>query len=418
MSNDGVFQELTGHKLPPEYSLIRLVGQGAIGHVFLVRQTALKRLVVIKVLRRELAEDPIGCKRFIREAQAAARIDHPSVPSIFKVGTLQGELPFIEMQYIDGVNLADHLAAHGALEPGKARDILVQLASALAAAHECQVIHRNVEPGNVLIENETERVFLGDFGVAGILDSGNEVVTRLTREGDRLGSPAYMSPEQLRAETLTTKADVYGLGVIGYEMLTQKGPFGSSEVTDIIGAHLRRPPPDLHDARPEIPAQLSDTLKRCLSKKPEHRPSAAALVKTFASMADVESATVVADDGSGSALGTFLRELQTRKVYRAAATYGAVAFVLLQVADLVLPALSSPPWIYRTTVILSLAAFPAVLALAWVFDLRDGRLMRTDEVSAKYMRRISPRQLFVLQLTGLILSVVASATVAWLLLGA
>lgn len=416
MSNDVVFFESTGCHLPPEYALIRLLGTGAMAHVFLARQTALKRLVAIKVLRSELAADPVGRKRFIREAQAAARIEHPSVTSIFRIGSLENEVPFLEMQYIDGVNLADHLQAFGPLDAQATRSILEQLAAALAAAHECHVIHRNLEPANVLIESETGRVFLSDFGIAGILESGSEIVTKLTREGDRLGSPKYMSPEQIRGETLLPQSDVYGLGLLGYEMLTLHGPFGASEIADVASAHIRRPPIDLHEANPEIPAHLSDQLKRCVSKKPEHRPTAASLASSLVGPIGSAATDAQEDTEIRDALETFLGELKKRKVYRSALAYATVVFVLLQVADLILPALGSPPWVYRTTVIVSLAAFPAALALAWVFDLRDGRLIRTDEVSSRYMQRISPRQLAALQALGLILSIAASAAVAWALL--
>jgi serine/threonine protein kinase len=417
MSEDAAsFKELTGATLPPGYSLIRLLGEGSVACVFLVRNTALKRLVAIKVLRKELAEDPVGRKRFIREAQAAARIEHPSVASIHSVGTLEEGVPFIEMQYVDGSNLADHLQANGPLDAETVCRILAQLASALAAAHDHRVIHRDVEPANVLIERETGCAFLTDFGIAGILETGSETVTKLTRESDRLGSPAYMSPEQLRGETLTPQSDVYGLGLLGYEMLTLYGPFGSSEIADMAGAHIRRPPIDLHESIPEVPQQLSDVLKRCASKKPGHRPSATSLAATLVSITDGDADAAANDVKEQDALGTFLHELNTRKVYRAAAAYAAAVFILLQVADLILPPLEAPPWVYRATVIVSLAAFPAVLALAWVFDLDSEGLTRTRMARSKYMQRISSRQLLVLQAVGMILSVGISGAVAWLLL--
>jgi len=411
-----LFLETTGAALPEDYSLIRPLGEGSMSYVFLARNNALKRLVAVKVLRRELAADPVGRKRFVREAQSAARIEHESVTTVYSVGTLDGDVPFIEMQYIDGGNLADYLLAHGPLDVRDACRLLAQLASALAAAHKSQVIHRDVEPANVLIENQTGHAYLGDFGVAGILETGSETVTRLTREDDRLGNPTYMSPEQLRGEPLTQQADIYGLGLLGYEMLTANGPFGKSEVTDIVGAHLRRPPIVLQEALPDIPPSLSEALQRCLSKRPEHRPSAARLAQTFARIAAggrVEDADEPSADG---ALASFLKELQKRRVYRAAATYAAAVFVLLQVADLVLPPLSAPDWIYRTAVIGSLAAFPAVLALAWVFDVRKGRLTRTGQSDSGGMRQMSLRQLRLLQLLGLLLSVAVCALLAWWLL--
>ncbi|MDH3351571.1 MAG: serine/threonine protein kinase [Gammaproteobacteria bacterium] len=410
------FTEMTGASVPREYSLIRLLGEGSMGCVFLARNTTLKRLVAIKVLRKELADDPVARKRFVREAQAAARIEHPSVASVYSVRTPDQGAPYIEMQYIDGANLRDYLAANGCLAAQAVCRILGQIASALAAAHEHQVIHRDVEPANILIEQETGLAFLSDFGIAGILETGTETVTKLTQDSERLGSPAYMSPDQLRGEVLTPQSDVYGLGLLGYEMLTMNGPFGPSEIADMAGAHLRRPPVDLHESIPDVPQQLSDVLKRCVSKKPEHRPTAASLAETLEAIANNGSGADVGEPELQGALGSFLRELQARKVYRAAVAYAAAVFVVLQAAELILPPLSAPTWVYRITVIVSLAAFPVVLALAWIFDLEKGRFTRTATVKSTFMQRISPRQLLALKSFGLLLSMGVSGVVAWLLL--
>ena len=268
------FPGLEGTNLPSNLEVIRVLGTGSMAHVFLARDKALKRLVAVKVLQKELAVDPVNRKRFIREAQAAARISHPCVTAVYTVGVLSNDIPYIEMEYIESTNLADLLRSQGRLDASVTRKLLQQLSSALAAAHDNRIIHRDVKPANVLIESDTRRVFLTDFGVAGILETGSETATRLTRDGERFGDPAYMSPEQLRGDALTVQTDIYGLGILGYEMLTLHGPFGDSEITNLTAAHLRRPPLDLHLLDPEIPIDLSDTLKRCVSKKPEHRPRA------------------------------------------------------------------------------------------------------------------------------------------------
>ena len=165
----------------------------------------------------------------------------------------------------------------GPFEVSAARALLAQIAAALAAAHDCRVIHRDVKPENVLVEAESGRAYLTDFGVAGILESGTEEVTRLTREDDRLGDPTYMSPEQLRGEALTPQTDIYSLGVLACNILTTHGPFGDAEITDMAWAHIRRAPINIHETRPDIPRELGDVLQRCLAKKPEHRPHAEAL---------------------------------------------------------------------------------------------------------------------------------------------
>lgn len=411
------FEEITGASLPEGYSLIRYLGEGRISRVFLVRNVPLRRLVVLKVLRKKLAGDPLNQKRFMREAQAAARIAHPSVVSIYTVGQLDNGLPFIEMQHIDGRSLGDKLEAQGRLETTEVRSILAQLAGALRAAHGQHIVHRGLDPSSVLLDRDGDRVFLTDFGIAGILETGTESVTKLTREDERLGNPAYMSPEQLRGEPLTVESDIYGFGLLGYEMFTLCGPFGDADISDIAGAHIRRSPINLHEAYADIPEDLGSVLKRCLSKKPQNRPTAQDLVDFFDHGADTERRT--SDDSQmplPGAVAGFLGELQDRKVYRAAVAYGALIFALLQVADLVFPPLNISDWVYRLLVIASLSAFPFVLALAWIFDWREGRLTRTEDEDGSFESRASPRQQFVLQLFGLMLSVVASAAIAWWLL--
>ncbi len=201
---------------------------------------------------------------------------------------------------------------------------------ALAAAHDKRIIHRDVKPANVLVAHDS--VFLTDFGVAGIIESGSAAVTRLTREGDCIGDPMYMSPEQLRGEAVTEQTDIYSLGILGHEVLTLHGPFDSLEVTDIAAAHFRRTPLDSHVARTDIPIDLSKLLKQCLAKKPEHRPRVRDLVNLFGGANSVGTngeMPAVVDTTSPNVLVSFLRELQERNVYRVAAAYVAMAWWLL-----------------------------------------------------------------------------------------
>ena len=405
--------------LPSNLESVRMLGQGSMARVFLARNTSLKRLVAIKVLREELVADPISRKRFVREAQAAAQISHPSVTSVYSVGNLGNDFPYIEMEYIEGKNLAEILRSHGRLGISAARNLLAQLASALAAAHDNRVIHRDVKPANVLVAHDSDSVFLTDFGVAGILESGSAAVTRLTREGDRIGDPTYMSPEQLRGEVVTEQTDIYSLGILGYEVLTLHGPFDNLEVTDISAAHFRRTPLDLHVARTDIPIDLSDLLKQCLAKKPQHRPRAKDLVNLFGGANSVGTngeMPTVADATSPNLLVSFLRELQKRNVYRVAVAYAAITFVALQAADLVLPPFGAPPWAFKLLVVASLSGFPIAVALAWLFDLRQGRLLRTDGTSGSFSRTTSWVQRLLLQALGLSLSIVIAVAMAWWLL--
>lgn len=398
-------------RLPDNLELVRPLGHGGMAEVCLARDRTLKRLVAVKTLLPEIAADPTSRMRFEREAQAAARLSHASVTTVYSVGRLDDDEPYIEMEYIDGDNLADILKARGHFAIDEVRAILIQLSSALAAAHSENIVHRDVKPANVLVEDRTRRACLTDFGVAAILETGNEAVTRLTRENERFGDPRYRSPEQLRGEPLTGQSDVYSLGIIGYELLTGQGPFDSAEIRDMASAHLRRPPPDLTLMRPDVPSAMADLLHRCLSKRPEHRPRAHDVAEQL--QHPTADASLNDTDPTGPVM-SFLRELKQRRVYQTAVAYAAATFIVLQVADLLLPALPDSDMLYRYTVIVCLAGFPLAVVLAWIFDIRQGRLVRADEgVLAKGS---SPTQRTLLKVIGLAISVgLATAIAAWLL---
>lgn len=398
-------------ELPTNLESIRLLGHGPMATVILARDTVLKRLVAVKLLRRELSADPICRRRFEREAQAAARLSHDCVTTVYSVGRLATDEPYIVMEYVDGNNLADILSAHGPFGIDEAIGFLAQISSALAAAHEQNIVHRDVKPANVLIDNKTNQATLTDFGVAAILETGTATMTRLTRQDERLGDPRYMSPEQLRGEKLTGQSDIYGLGIIGYELLTGKGPFDDPEIGNISSAHLRRPPLDLSQLRADVPQTLSDALKRCLAKNPAQRPRAQDLPKLLRDPIDLS----VGESPAGPVV-EFLRELKQRKVYRAAVAYAAASFLILQAADLVLPVLSESGTLYRITVIACLAGFPLTIVLAWVFDLRNGRLVRTENEQSTVSRSATPLQRLLLKLVGLGLSISLVVVIArWLL---
>lgn len=403
--------DLQVHALPADLEGIRVLGTGSMATVVLARDTALKRLVAVKLLRKELSADPTCRSRFEREAQAAARLSHDGVTTIYSVGRLDNDEPYIVMEYVDGNNLRDVLLAHGPLGIDDAVGFLEQISSALAAAHEQNIVHRDVKPANVLIDNKSSRAMLTDFGVAALLETGSETMTRLTQVDERLGDPRYMSPEQLRGDAVTGQSDMYGLGIIGYELLTGKGPFDDAETRNMAGAHLRRPPPELSQLRSDVPKALSFALKRCLAKRPEHRPRA----QDLPALMHGHGSDSINPDPTGPVVG-FLRELSDRKVYRAAAAYAAATFIVLQAADLVLPALTESDTLYRITVIACLAGFPVAIVLAWIFDLRNGRLIRTQDDEGGVANSATRVQRLALKMLGLGLSLVLVYIVArWLL---
>jgi hypothetical protein len=260
--------------LSPTYEVLKPLGQGGMGAIFLAKEPALKRLVAVKVLAPQLAADNNARVRFEREARAAAAISHPNVVRVFAVGqTKRTKLPYIIMQYVDGPNLEEWRLRRRRLSEREARRVIGEVAAALAAAHERELVHRDVKPSNVLLETETGRAFVADFGVSAAL-SGATDETRLTHTGAVVGTPTYMSPEQSASDPLTPTSDVYSLGVLAYELLTGELPFEANSAMGWAAAHLRDTPTPTAERRPEISPALAQMVDRCLAKSPEDRPTA------------------------------------------------------------------------------------------------------------------------------------------------
>jgi DNA-binding SARP family transcriptional activator/tRNA A-37 threonylcarbamoyl transferase component Bud32 len=255
--------------------VIRQIGMGSVAEVYLAREPALGRLVAVKVLAGPYARDTVVQRRFEREARAAARIQHPHVATIFRIGTTPEGAPFLVMPYVSGGSLEDRVAATGRLPVADARRCMAQAAAGLAAAHRLGIVHRDVRPANLLYDRDTDRVLLTDFGLAAVLESGWETGMRLTRPGQVLGDPAFASPEQLRADPVNERADVYSLGMVAFHLLTGRSPFGATNPAQLIVAHQREEPAHACTFRPDVDAGLDELVHRCLNKRPEHRPFAA-----------------------------------------------------------------------------------------------------------------------------------------------
>jgi serine/threonine-protein kinase len=266
-----VRQELAA-SLTPQYKLLRLLGVGGMGAVYLAREPALKRLVAVKVLFPGLAAQPSARARFQREARAAAALSHPNVVRVYAVGeTSQTTLPYIVMQYVEGVTLADWMGERRHRNERDVRRIIGQVAAALGAAHARELVHRDVKPANVLIERDSGRPYVADFGVSAAL-SRLQQDTKITATGMVLGTPTYMSPEQAAGEKVTPQSDVYSLGVVAYELLTGELPFTAASVMGWAAAHLRDTPPPVAARRPDVSPEVARLVDRCLAKKPADRP--------------------------------------------------------------------------------------------------------------------------------------------------
>jgi serine/threonine protein kinase len=392
-------------ELQPDLEVLRLLGSGDTANVYLAREPALQRLVAVKVLRKEVAADPVARQRFEREAQSAARISHVNVTAIYRVGRLTGDVPYMVMEYIDGRTVRDIVESGTTFDYGYARGLLAAVANALAAAHDRGIVHRDVRPGNVFVENRTARAVLGDFGIAALLESGAASAARLTAVGVKLGDTRYMSPEQIRGEPVTEQSDVYAFGILAYEVLTGRGPYDARGEAQMAAAHLQGEPLKLRELRADVAAPVAALIERCLAKDPNRRPRAQEIAGSLAA----PSAAVAAHREDLGPIGQLLEELRRRRVYKVLVGYGAFALAVFGVSEGVGQGFEIPPLASRIIVVGTLAGFPLTLVLSWIFDIRAGRIQRTRSIGS------SPRAR-ALMWFGLAVIVAIVASLGWLLL--
>jgi len=287
--------------LSANYELESEVGRGGMGIVYCARDRRLKREIAIKVLPPELSFRADIRQRFLREAETAAQLNHPNIVPIYTVEE-KDNLVYFVMAYIKGDNLGQRLQQHGPIAPVEVRRILREVADALAYAHNRNVIHRDIKPDNIIIDAETGRAMVTDFGIARALtDSGD---SRLTATGMAIGTPAYMSPEQSAGDSaIDGRSDLYSLGVVGYQMLCGQPPFVANNTPSMLVKHLSERPIPVDERWPDLPQDLSRAVMMCLEKDPADRfPNAAA----FAVALDGGSMPTLATRASAaaSAVGT------------------------------------------------------------------------------------------------------------------
>ena len=262
---------LPGTKLG-RYEIRSKLGKGGMGEVYLAEDTELGRLVAVKVLPPETISDEHARKRLVREARAAATLDHPNICAIHEVGEAGGR-SFIAMQYIEGETLAARIKSKP-LELKESLTVAVQIADALAEAHSSGIIHRDMKPGNIMITSRGQAKVL-DFGlarvIAGVVDREAETQSLLTMPGTIVGTMPYMSPEQVRGEVLDGRSDIFSFGVVLYEMLSGRQPFKSESAAATISAILNEEPPTLLRYAPHLPEELQRIARKCLEKDRERR---------------------------------------------------------------------------------------------------------------------------------------------------
>jgi WD40 repeat protein/tRNA A-37 threonylcarbamoyl transferase component Bud32 len=269
----------TGSNRLGKYVITGRLGKGGMGTVYEAEDTVLRRRVAIKILPRVLAANAEARRRFLREAQAAASLNHPNVVAVFDIAQ-HGGAYYIVMELVRGGSAQDHLTRHGAFHWAEATSIARDVCRGLAAAHAAGLIHRDIKPSNVMRADDGV-VKLADFGL--VRASGAQS-TRLTELGSVVGTPHFMSPEQCRAAALDERSDLYALGATYYALLTGRPPFTGGSPVEIMFAHASQPAPDPRQRNPAVPAGCAAVVQRALAKRREDRHASAAAL-----LADLEA---------------------------------------------------------------------------------------------------------------------------------
>jgi eukaryotic-like serine/threonine-protein kinase len=250
------------------YQLEREIGRGAMGIVYLGRDTAINRMVAIKAipLASEFSDAELveARSRFFREAETAGRLNHPNIVTIYDVGEERG-LAYIAMEYLKGRHLSDYAKSDSLMEPRKVLEIIGRTADALGFAHKQQVVHRDIKPANLMYDPGTDILKITDFGIARLTGAGS------TRTGIVLGTPSFMSPEQLEGRTVTGHSDLFSLGVSLFQLLTGQLPFTADSMTGLMQQIAEAPHPPLRAFRPDLPACVESVIDRALAKNPDAR---------------------------------------------------------------------------------------------------------------------------------------------------
>ncbi|MGH3957940.1 serine/threonine protein kinase PknB [Mycobacterium sp.] len=269
----------TPQHLSDRYELGEILGFGGMSEVHLARDVRLHRDVAVKVLRADLARDPSFYLRFRREAQNAAALNHPAIVAVYDTGEAEtdaGPLPYIVMEYVNGVTLRDIVHTEGPMPAKRAIEVIADVCQALHFSHQHGIIHRDVKPANIMIST-TNAVKVMDFGIArAIADSGNSV----TQTAAVIGTAQYLSPEQARGDSVDARSDVYSLGCVLYEILTGEAPFVGDSPVAVAYQHVREdpvPPSQRHD---DISPELDAVVLKALAKNPENRYQTAAEMRT------------------------------------------------------------------------------------------------------------------------------------------
>jgi serine/threonine-protein kinase len=271
-----------------EFHLLRRLGSGGMADVYLAEQTSLKRHVAVKVLRADSVSNESYLQRFIQEAKTAAALNHPNIVQVYAIGNENG-IHYIAQEYVRGMNLRDFIRRQGPPSLKVALHVMKQVAQALQAAGEAGIVHRDIKPENIMVTSK------GSVKVTDWL--------QLTQDGTTMGTPLYMSPEQVNGKKLDQRSDIYSFGVTCYHLLAGQPPFNGETAISVAVKHLNETPQPLTERRPDLPSTICDVISRMMAKKPENRyPSAESVLKD---LKRIKKAVQDGDDPQEVDLGEF-----------------------------------------------------------------------------------------------------------------
>lgn len=347
------------HALGSAYTVTRELGGGGMSRVFVAREEALQRNVVVKVLPPELLAG-VSAERFNREITLAAGLQHPHIVPLLTAGQMDG-VPYYTMPFVDGESLRGRLAAESRLQMTEAIGILRDVARALAYAHERGIVHRDIKPDNVLLSGGSAVVT--DFGIAKAITaarsaSGTSASGSLTQIGMSIGTPAYMSPEQAAADPSTDhRADIYSFGCLAYEMLAGRPPFLAKSPQKLLAAHMGEAPQPLGELRPDVPSSLSQLVMKCLAKDADDRPQRA-----------IEIVRLLDTVTSGTGQDAMPMILAGGRVMlsRALLTYVVAFIVVAVVAKSAIVTVGLPDWVFPGALIVMGLGLPVILFTAYI----------------------------------------------------
>ncbi len=392
------------------YRVTGTLGKGGMGHVFRAEDGRLQRSVALKVMNKKFAATPNSRKRFVEEARSMAAVHHDNVATIFEVGIHSGT-PFMAMEMLKGKTLAEVLAQGVRFHTDEILRLAGEVALGLAAAHACGIIHRDVKPANIWIEEPSGRAKILDFGLAlaGVgVGFGIDTLSR----GTVVGTPGYLAPEQARGEPLDDRTDIYSLGVVLYQMCTEKLPLISDTISGQLIAIISHEPKPIRSVHPDTPGPLADLIHQCLAKDPHRRPRSAVVLKqqidevTRRCRQENESSLQIVTEvptaqpkksstgtpASGTpASGTPIGTPASSRRHRESSSTTKVAW------------LKSNPWVLSAALLIAVV----VTVAAWRFTRQEGRVAstpsatnQTDSRSAKTApKTVSPKSLRPLELT-------------------